>query len=224
MARPPGSSHNGNESEPRPDHALSTPTQTTIMAASFPGGVVLGADSRTSTGDYIANRVTDKLTPLARNVYICRSGSAADTQNLSRYVSWFLEQHEMDLGTPPRVETAAKLAQQMAYQNKNVLQAGLIIAGWDSVEQGAIYAVPLGGTLVKTPFSIGGSGSAYISGLCDKLWKVCGRVRKSGEGMGDGQGLCGGIFMRRRTGLPVHAHADFPFVARFGLWARCTHC
>lgn len=142
------------------------------MAASFDGGVILGADSRTSTGDYIANRVTDKLTPLAENVYICRSGSAADTQNLSRYVSWFLEQHEMDLGTPTRVETAAKLAQQMAYQNKNVLQAGLIIAGWDCVEKGSVYAVPLGGTLVRTPFSIGGSGSAYISALCDRLWKV----------------------------------------------------
>lgn len=34
----------------------------------------------------IANRVTDKITPLADNIYICRSGSAADTQNLSRYV------------------------------------------------------------------------------------------------------------------------------------------
>lgn len=120
---------------------------TTIMAASFDGGVVLGADSRTSTGTCerrcrippsvpdvavfslvrhayrspsrlcrqlptasdaewpnasslcrchnllsstcpadIANRATDKITPLTDSIYICRSGSAADTQNLSRYV------------------------------------------------------------------------------------------------------------------------------------------
>ena len=39
--------------------------QTTIMAASFKGGVVLGADTRTSTGAYVANRVTNKLTQLA---------------------------------------------------------------------------------------------------------------------------------------------------------------
>ena len=38
------------------------------MAASFPGGVVLGADSRTSTGSYVANRVTNKLTQLAEKV------------------------------------------------------------------------------------------------------------------------------------------------------------
>ena len=47
---------------------------------------MMGADSRTSTGSYVANRVTDKITQLADRIYICRSGSAADTQNLSRYV------------------------------------------------------------------------------------------------------------------------------------------
>ena len=38
------------------------------MAASFKGGVVLGADTRTSTGAYVANRVTNKLTQLAEKV------------------------------------------------------------------------------------------------------------------------------------------------------------
>ena len=37
-------------------------TGTTIMAVEFADGVVFGADSRTSTGTYVANRVTDKLT------------------------------------------------------------------------------------------------------------------------------------------------------------------
>jgi Proteasome subunit len=41
------------------------------MAASFPGGVVLGADTRTSTGSYVANRVTNKLTQLADKVLAC---------------------------------------------------------------------------------------------------------------------------------------------------------
>ena len=49
--------------------------QTTIVAASFNGGVVLGADSRTSNGDYVANRVTDKLTQLTDRVRL-RSAAA----------------------------------------------------------------------------------------------------------------------------------------------------
>ena len=55
-------------------------TGTTIMAVAFDGGVILGADSRVSTGTYIANRVSDKVTHLHDSIYMCRSGSAADTQ------------------------------------------------------------------------------------------------------------------------------------------------
>ena len=38
---------------------------------------------------------------------------------------------------------------------QEMLQAGLIVAGWDSTDGGSVYAVPLGGTLVKCPFAIG---------------------------------------------------------------------
>lgn len=64
----------------QPKRANTRYTQTSIMAVAFNGGVVVGADSRTTTGAYIANRVTDKLTYLHERVYCCRSGSAADTQ------------------------------------------------------------------------------------------------------------------------------------------------
>ena len=51
-------------------------------------------------------------------VFVCRSGSAADTQNLAAYVTYYLHQHCMDLGREADVKTAAKLAQLVAYQNK----------------------------------------------------------------------------------------------------------
>lgn len=57
------------------------------MACEFPGGVVVGADSRTTTGSYIANRVTNKLTPVHERIFCCRSGSAADTQALADIVA-----------------------------------------------------------------------------------------------------------------------------------------
>lgn len=61
-------------------------TGTTILAVSFDGGVVLGADSRVSTGTYVSNRASDKITPLFDgSVYLCRSGSAADTQAVADY-------------------------------------------------------------------------------------------------------------------------------------------
>jgi hypothetical protein len=58
-------------------------TGTTIVACRFKGGVVLGADSRVSTGTYISNRASNKIAPLSDHVYLLRSGSAADTQVIS---------------------------------------------------------------------------------------------------------------------------------------------
>ena len=159
------------------------------MAATFDGGVVLGADSRTSTGSYVANRATDKVTRLTERVYVCRSGSAADTQNIAAAVAWHLEQMAVERGGKEAgVLAAARMLSRITYQNKDALQAGLIVAGYDEAEGsssgsstssggesnsggGVVYAVPLGGTMVRVPFAIGGSGSAYITGLCDKLWR-----------------------------------------------------
>ncbi len=63
------------------------------MAVTFDGGVVMGADSRTSTGSYVANRVSDKIVPLHDYVWCCRSGSAADTQAVADAVSYYIDSH-----------------------------------------------------------------------------------------------------------------------------------
>eukprot|EP01027_Heterolobosea_sp_BB2_P020017 GEZU01028220.1.p1 GENE.GEZU01028220.1~~GEZU01028220.1.p1 ORF type:complete len:264 (-),score=77.09 GEZU01028220.1:167-958(-) len=145
---------------------------TSIMAVKFNGGVVVGADSRTTTGSYIANRVSDKLTPVHERIYCCRSGSAADTQAIADYVKLYLQMHSVELGRLPNVKTAATLFQQLCYNNKNYLQAGIICAGWDPSERdGSVYSITLGGTLIKQPFAISGSGSSYIYGYCDANYK-----------------------------------------------------
>jgi ATP-dependent protease HslVU (ClpYQ) peptidase subunit len=141
------------------------------MACTYNGGVILGADSRTSTGTFVANRASDKITKLADKVYICRSGSAADTQNISMYLQYFIQQHEMELNGDIEVRAAANLAAQMAYNNKAMLNAGLIVAGWDKVHGGQVWGLPMGGTLLQLPFTIGGSGSTYILSFCDKHWR-----------------------------------------------------
>jgi 20S proteasome subunit beta 1 len=73
--------------------------------------------------------------------------------------------------TPPTVEVAANLFQKLVYENKNALMAGIIIGGWDAVHGPSVYAIPLGGSLHKRPFAIGGSGSSYIYGFCDANYR-----------------------------------------------------
>mmetsp|Transcript_49524 Transcript_49524/g.112423 ORF Transcript_49524/g.112423 Transcript_49524/m.112423 type:complete len:214 (+) Transcript_49524:77-718(+) len=146
-------------------------TGTTIMAVAFDGGVVLGADSRVSTGTYIANRVSDKVAALHDSIFMCRSGSAADTQAISDYVRYWLASHATEVNRPPTVKTAATLARKLCYENKDALMAGVIVGGYDPVEGGSVYVLPLGGTLMKMPFAIGGSGSTYIYGHVDSEYK-----------------------------------------------------
>lgn len=145
-------------------------TGTTIMAIPFEGGVVLGADSRVSTGTYVANRVSDKVSALHDRIWCCRSGSAADTQALSDYVKHYLAQLAVETGRQPTVKTAAHIMKRLCYENKDMLMAGVIVGGWDPVEKGSVYNIPLGGTCLKMPFAIGGSGSTYIYGLVDSMF------------------------------------------------------
>jgi 20S proteasome subunit beta 1 len=49
--------------------------------------------------------------------------------------------------------------------------AGIIIAGYDKKSGGQVYSIPLGGSLHKQSYAIGGSGSTYIYGFCDANWQ-----------------------------------------------------
>ena len=80
-----------------------------------------GADSRTTTGAYIANRVTDKLTRVHDTIWCCRSGSAADTQAVADIVQYQLGLYAMQNKKAPLTQTAAALFQEICYSNKDRL-------------------------------------------------------------------------------------------------------
>lgn len=150
------------------DFADSPPhTGTTIVACMYGGGVVLGADSRVSTGTYISNRASNKITPLVdQRVYLLRSGSAADTQAVSDYVRYFAEQHEAQLAGPPPVRAVATLVKTLNYENKQLVGA-MIVAGWDEELGGQVYGCPIGGTLSQERWATDGSGSTFLWGHLD---------------------------------------------------------
>ncbi|XP_013197332.2 proteasome subunit beta type-6 [Amyelois transitella] len=159
--------------EPCVSEWMSAPhsTGTSIMACEFDGGVVIGADSRTTTGAYIANRVTDKLTKITDHIYCCRSGSAADTQAIADIVTYHLNFHQMELGERPLVQTAASIFRELCYNYRDSLVAGILVAGWDKKNGGQIYSVPIGGMVQRQAVSIGGSGSTYVYGYVDANFK-----------------------------------------------------
>uniref|UniRef100_A0A0K8TK42 Proteasome endopeptidase complex n=1 Tax=Lygus hesperus TaxID=30085 RepID=A0A0K8TK42_LYGHE len=91
-------------------------TGTTIMACEFEGGVMIGADSRTSSGTYIANRAADKLSKVTDYIYCCRSGSAADTQAVLDIVAYQLNFYRNETNEEPTVEIAANVFRDVYYR------------------------------------------------------------------------------------------------------------
>ncbi|PRQ26938.1 putative proteasome endopeptidase complex [Rosa chinensis] len=93
---------------------------------------------------YVANLCSDKITQLTDNVYVCRSGSAADSQVVSYYVRHFLHQH---MGVffslcafyfTDSIQLWQPATGLLSYGNKawhNMLQTGLIVGGWDKYEK-----------------------------------------------------------------------------------------
>jgi len=144
---------------------------TSLMAVEFNGGVVVGADTRTTTGAYIANRVTDKLTRVTDKIYCCRSGSAADTQAIADMVNYHLEFHQIETGDEPLVKSAAMVFKDTCYEYRDKMSAGIIVGGWDEHLGGQVYAVPIGGMLARQKVAIGGSGSTYVYGFVDANFK-----------------------------------------------------
>ncbi len=49
---------------------------------------------------------------------------------------------------------------------QSFLQAGMIVAGWDKYDGGSVYAVPLGGTLLRLPFATGGLDHPVSASHC----------------------------------------------------------
>uniref|UniRef100_A0AAQ4PF33 proteasome endopeptidase complex n=1 Tax=Gasterosteus aculeatus aculeatus TaxID=481459 RepID=A0AAQ4PF33_GASAC len=155
-------------------------TGTTILAATFDGGVVIGSDSRASIGgEYVSSKTINKVVQVHDQIFCCMAGSLADrAQNNGFKVSssWKCPPppppfHSVQMETPPLVIAAASVLQELCYNNKEELQAGFITAGWDRKKGPQVYVVPLGGMLVGQPVTIGGSGSTYIYGYVDAKYK-----------------------------------------------------
>ena len=122
-----------------PSYYMQNPSLgTTIMAAEYDGGVIIAADSRTTTGSYIVDRVSDKLTPLTDYIYCCRSGSAADTQMMAEIAYYRLYANSLQLNEEPKVKTAAHNLMNLCYEYRADIMAGLIVAGWDKYEGGQV--------------------------------------------------------------------------------------
>jgi len=157
------------------------PHGTTIVALTFPGGVVMAGDRRATMGNYIAQRDIEKVFHADDYSCVGIAGVAGLAVEMVRLFQVELEHYEKIQGTTLSLEGKANRLALMIRGNLAMAMQGLAVvpmfAGFDSeaveaVDQGRIFSYDVtGGRYEEHKFHSVGSGSMFARGALKKLWR-----------------------------------------------------
>lgn len=146
-------------------------TGTTICGIIFKDGVILGADTRSTSDTIVAVKNCEKIHYIAKNMYCCGAGTAADTEYVTRMVSSDIELHrlEADIDIVP-VSMAKTLIKRYLYQYQGHVGAALILGGYDKDGPTLTSIAPHGSTC-SVPYMTMGSGSLDAMAVFESRFK-----------------------------------------------------
>jgi 20S proteasome subunit beta 2 len=145
-------------------------TGTTIVGVVYADGVVLGADTRATEGDTVADKNCDKIHYIANNIWCCGAGTSADTEATTALISSQLELHRMATGKQPRMVTACTMLKRMLFRYQGNVSAALVLGGVDCDGPSLFMVYPHGST-DKLPYGTMGSGSLAAMAIFESQYK-----------------------------------------------------
>ncbi|MFI0987456.1 proteasome subunit beta [Streptomyces exfoliatus] len=161
-----------------PEGVVEAPHGTTIVAATFPGGVVLAGDRRATMGNMIAQRDIEKVFPADEFSAVGIAGTAGLAVEMVKLFQLELEHFEKVEGATLSLEGKANRLSTMIRGNLGMAMQGLAVvplfAGWDeSKEKGRIFSYDVtGGRSEEHGFAATGSGSIFARGSMKKLYRA----------------------------------------------------
>ena len=190
------------------------PHGTTIVAATFPGGVMMAGDRRATMGNIIAQRDIEKVFPADEYSCVGIAGAAGLAVEMVRLFQTELEHYEKIEGTTLSLDGKANRLAALIRNNLAMAMQGLAVvplfAGFDlNAQQGRIFSYDVtGGRYEETAFHSVGSGSLFAAGFAEEALPR--RPERRGVRAGGG----GGAVRRRRRRLghrwSRHHPADLP--------------
>ena len=153
------------------------PHGTTIVAATFPGGVVMAGDRRATMGNIIAQRDIEKVFPADEFSCVGIAGTAGIAVEMVRLFQTELEHYEKIEGTTLSMDGKANRLAALIRANLGMAMQGLAVvplfAGFDLIsEKGRIFSYDVtGGRYEETAFHSVGSGSLFARGALKKLYR-----------------------------------------------------
>merc|ERR1712087_404129 len=149
---------------------LTKKTGTTIVGVVYKEGVVLGADTRATSGSEVAEKNCEKIHYLAPNMYCCGAGTAADTEMITQLISSQLELLRMNTHSQSRIMTACTLLKRRLFQHQGYISAALVLGGCD-INGPTIYQIHPHGSTAKLNYTTMGSGSLAAMSIFESAWK-----------------------------------------------------
>ncbi|WP_327307574.1 proteasome subunit beta [Streptomyces sp. NBC_01298] len=159
-----------------PDGVIEAPHGTTIVAATFPGGVVLAGDRRATMGNMIAQRDIEKVFPADEFSAVGIAGTAGLAVEMVKLFQLELEHFEKVEGATLSLEGKANRLSTMIRSNLGMAMQGLAVvplfAGYDEAkERGRIFSYDVtGGRSEEHGYAATGSGSIFARGSMKKLY------------------------------------------------------
>ena len=153
------------------------PHGTTIVAATFAGGVVMAGDRRATMGNIIAQRDIQKVFPADEFSVVGIAGTAGLAVEMVRLFQTELEHYEKIEGTTLSMDGKANRLAALIRANLGLAMQGLAVvplfAGFDlEADQGRIFSYDVtGGRYEETAFHSVGSGSLFARGSLKKLYR-----------------------------------------------------
>src|SRR6195952_1178699 len=154
------------------------PHATTIVAATFDGGVVMAGDRRAPMGNVIAQRDIEKVFPADEYSCVGIAGTAGLAVEMVRLFQTELEHYEKIEGTTLSMDGKANRLAALIRGNLGMAMQGLAVvplfAGFDlEIGQGRIFSYDVtGGRYEETALHSVGSGSMFARGALKKLYRA----------------------------------------------------
>ena len=160
-----------------PGPVTDAPHGTTIVAATFSGGVVMSGDRRATVGNVIAQRDMEKV--FSADEYSCVgiAGTAGVALEIVRLFQVELEHYEKLEGTTLSLDGKANRLSTMIRGNLGLAMQGLAVvplfAGFDLDQgRGRIFSYDVtGGRYEQDSYHSVGSGSVFARGALKKLYR-----------------------------------------------------
>jgi proteasome beta subunit len=152
------------------------PHGTTIVAVTFPGGVVMAGDRRATAGNVIAQRDIEKVFRADELSAIAMAGTAGIGLEVIRLFQVELEHYEKMEGRTLSLEGKANRLSTMIRGNLGMALQGLVVvplfAGYDEDRAaGRIFSYDaVGGRYEEREYYSIGSGSVFARGALKKMW------------------------------------------------------